>query len=740
MRAIDRFLPAALSAALFGVAGMAQDNPAPQYSYPKQALQGVARKADPQCGLLTDGVKDKIQLRCEGGKEPLLVDFDFGRPVRVRGLEISLMHPNPDKRDFHPDSVKLFGSDGVSQFLRFADATLDIPFQNGPLQSVLLPLPGKGLCLKRLRVAFDTNGNGIALSELSFRLDLANEEELASAQKERLDRQVPELSTVAFLPPPPPEGRLDAGSDFFGTVGTMNSHRWFHPDNPADWDYRELKYYLPRLYDAHISCVREAFQGGFFIDKSTVAPSVAEQADEDEVKNYPRELDPKLGGGRWQEARKLTEGYLDMYSKAGIDVIPWVTVYWPKHKDYKYTEQLWSWMADLTAKHSCIKAIEFHNEPNLKFFFPAKVGDYVASCRKGAEAFRKKDKATPLVIGSMSSLWWGPAVVYMESICKLGGLDFADGWAVHPYCVDFPPEADPHYSERNDPEGREKALRAWWALMQSHNAKRKPLKLYFTEVGYNIPHIAAHMPPGSSLATLQGRQADYVSRMMMVFLESRLRGVPIETVSYYMLTGGRPGQEFEGDGFSMISGCDYGLMDTYGRPRPSYFAYAAMAKFFGKVEDFVPCELPLSFSNWPQAVKCYTWRRISDNALIIPFWRMEQRQGQDMDFAAVLSFDAIDGLPVRRIMLHDLNEPGSRAISFSVEGGRVSVPLWLTARAAWLEVELDCAAPALEKSREANKLLRDAIAKYGQTGVAPEDQALMKIMRLPAPPPPEKLK
>src|SRR5690606_29754740 len=103
---------------------------------------------------------------------------------------------------------------------------------------------------------------------------------------------------------------------------------------------------------------------------------------------------------------------------------------------------------------------------------------------------------------------------------------------------------------------------------------------------------------------------------------------------------------------------------------PAFSAYQGIARFFGNTHDFEAVDAKVEFSNWPESIKHFTWRRKSDGALIVAFWRMEQLQKRDVDFEAELALSppASFGTP-SRIELIDLHASRPQALGFRNDGG-----------------------------------------------------------------------
>lgn len=66
-------------------------------------------------------------------------------------------------------------------------------------------------------------------------------------------------------------------------------------------------------------------------------------------------------------------------------------------------------------------------------------------------------------------------------------------------------------------------------MVQKYNHGKRPLKLYFTELGFSASKI------GYSGVGSEEEQANRLSRLMLVLFDVRLRGIPLEQVHWYDL-------------------------------------------------------------------------------------------------------------------------------------------------------------------------------------------------------------
>lgn len=183
-----------------------------------------------------------------------------------------------------------------------------------------------------------------------------------------------------------------------------------------------------------------------------------------------------------------------------------------------------------------------HNEPNLKGFWDAPVEQYVEWVRKVAAILHEEAPGVPVIVGSFSGWGHAPGLggethVYAgtsgvdawnfaERAMQLGLLDSADGVSAHPYRTSSPPEGGHELEPADDPDGFAGEIAAWWAMVQKYNHGKRPLKLYFTELGFSASKI------GYSGVGSEEEQANRLSRLMLVLFDVRLRGIPLEQVHW----------------------------------------------------------------------------------------------------------------------------------------------------------------------------------------------------------------
>ena len=301
------------------------------------------------------------------------------------------------------------------------------------------------------------------------------------------------------------------GESLLGVTGHFLHHDQFFPDQPRFW---RVEFTIPLLKELGITTVHEAVY-------ALTAPQRALISD--------GRTDPPILQ-RVQANRRAVSDWMAQYDKAGIKVVLAVMGHAPSPRSNDNNEEFSTWIAELVAAHPSIVAVQMHNEPNLRSFWRGTPEDYVDTYRSYAAKIRAKRPDVKLVVGAVSSFWWAPGVQWLKRAVDHGVLEFADGIAMHPYNVDAPPETDPQWrgAPASDLDHREKALHAFWAEVSKWNTTGRPLALYFTEFGYNTATQGrGHVD--------ESKQADYLSRSILIFQDVRLRGLPLAGVYWYDL-------------------------------------------------------------------------------------------------------------------------------------------------------------------------------------------------------------
>jgi len=454
------------------------------------------------------------------------------------------------------------------------------------------------------------------------------------------------LQPVTFLPRPLPSNANVPTETLFGVCGHVIHTSLFYEDKN---DYWKLEYTLPYLLEANLGWVREAVYQPWFANRER------------------RDVD---------RHRADLERYLEMYEESGVKVLLAILATPPNAQWAKYNEDFFHYMASLVERFECIRVVEMHNEPNLRFFWSGTPGEYVEVYRQAADIIKAKRPDITIAVGSISSLWWEPGVNWLNEMVAAGALEWADAISVHPYNTTNPPETDPHYTgaPAEAPNHRDLALDAWWAHIKSIKPEGKDLKVYFTEFGYSS------VDEGIAGIGSEKLQADYLSRLMMIFLDARLRGIPVEGLFWYDLKDDGPLETLGEHNFGLIR---YDLS----RVKPAYSVYAGIAAHFKNHDDLKRVDLEFNSLNLPGVFKAYTWQLQPDGSLVVPFWRMEQMQKFDEDFTSILEIKVPDGFMVQKVNLHTLlNGHAKRSIGFSTENNILSVPVNVGRRISWLTI------------------------------------------------------
>jgi hypothetical protein len=443
------------------------------------------------------------------------------------------------------------------------------------------------------------------------------------------------------------------GESLLGVTGHFLHHDQFFPNQPRFW---RVEFTIPLLKELGITTVHEAIY-------ALTAPQRALISD---GRTEPAIL------RRVQANRRAVGEWLAQYDKAGIRVVLAVLGHAPSSRSSANNEEFSTWIAELVAAHPSIVAVQMHNEPNLRSFWRGTPEDYVDTYRSYAAKIRAKRPDVKLVVGAISSLWWGPGVQWLKRAVDHGLLEFADGIAMHPYNVDAPPEIDPQWrgAPASDPDHREKALHAFWAEIAKWNTTGRPLTLYFTEFGYNTATQGrGHVD--------ESKQADYLSRCMLIFQDVRLRGLPLAGVYWYDLKEDGAKPDNPQHHFGLIS-WDLSIR------KPAFLAYRAVANFFHDTWNFEAADLDVVPSEAPATLKLKVWRRKSDGATIVAFWNRDPSASSAESTRLKLTIPLAGAGMVRQF---SASEAEPRTVEVTARGdGTLQAVVDLSTRASWLEI------------------------------------------------------
>jgi hypothetical protein len=641
------------------------------YSYPQHAGIEHVIKTDPDRQKLSDGVTavdttGKQAVWSKWGAKEMPVDWTFSGPVRVRSMRVTIKHPNPASNSSHASAVRIYASAGEgTPLLSLPDFEQEIPFVEGPLQEVELVFPGEGVIADHLRTVFVAGRHQVALSEVAFATEPATADELAAAQAKRLGAQPEQFTPVTWLPRPMPADARVSGDSIFGVCGHILHTNAFMTDNPERFnDNWRPSRTLPWLVDANFNWVRETLYMGLF---KTTGP----------------------GGSRGVANRKRVEDYLQRYQDRGVKVL--LGPMFGAGRGAEGFDDYAKWIGGLAKRFSAVQAVELHNEPNLKGFWKFTPQEFVDAARAFTAGVKAVAPDTVIVAGSFSGwggawqhedlkeLLKGPkeiATKYAEEVFRLGLLEFVDGVSAHPYRGESAPEGGEVLESPTDPDGFEKEIRGWLDLAAKHTPAGKRLPLYMTEIGYSVSY------QGYSSVKTEERQADYIIRLALVLLGVKLDGVPLKAVFWYDLKQDEIKENHYESNFGIVAA-------NNGHARPAWGSVRRVNEFFANNADFSRAKdiAAPHFSNGPDLIKNYVWRRASDGALVVPFWRMNQLMKNDVDFDSELTLKLPAGFKLAGVQLHDLHEDRPRTTGYALENGVLRVPVHVTARAAWLVLE-----------------------------------------------------
>ncbi|RRJ95947.1 hypothetical protein Ga0100231_018430 [Opitutaceae bacterium TAV4] len=648
------------------------------YEYPAHTRKGQREhivKTDPRQTVLTDGKAGTAGSQAVwgawGGGE-MIVDWSFPTTVRVKAMRVSIVHPKPEAQDTHASAIRVYGSVGKIDFQREADWRGEIPFESGALQEARIAITPDGVVGNRIRTVFEPGRRAqVVLSEVSFETESVTPEEADAAQQTRVAGQPEVFAPVSFSPRSlSPEARV-TGNPMFGMCGHFLHTDFFMPGaKPGGFSsYWKPEYTLPWMVDGNFGWVREPLYMALF---------------------RPTASGRSQNGRTVGENRRKVEEYLALYQARGIKVLL-CPMYGNVGKgDTQGFGEFAEWIGSLARRFECVRAVELHNEPNITFW-RGTPQEFVDASRQLAAAVKKEAPQVVIVAGSfagwgsawehkdLTALVAGPreiATKYAEEVFRLGLLEFADAVSAHPYRGSSAPEGGDVIEAREDPAGFEKEIRRYLDLAANHAPGGKRLPLYLTEIGYSVSHH------GYSAVSDEARQADYLSRLFLMLFSMKLEALPIEGIFWYDLKQDEREDSHYESNFGLIS-------PDASRPRPAWHAARRIATFFDDDGRFRPVSLPHppAFSNGHDLIKHYVWRRANDGALILPFWRLNQLQKKDADFDSELTLALPEGFSPGRVILHDLHENQARTAGFSLSNGVLRVPLHVTARAAWLELE-----------------------------------------------------
>lgn len=498
-----------------------------------------------------------------------------------------------------------------------------------------------GRCLKQpCRVTLGNSGN-------CARSGLNNP--VATRQSPRsLTKWTLAVSFLAILGVP-----ATAKDDFFGVTSHFVLNDRFYPGQGIYWRIDKT---LPFMKELGVNTVHEYIYALEASPRALITGTSKDPAVFERVKKNREQFDE----------------WMTYYDRAGIKVNLAILATQPK-SDPNATlknKQFSDWIATLVTNHPSIFAIQLHNEPNLpQFWGKSTADDYVNVYRPIAAAIKSARPDVKIIVGGISALWWQPGVDWLERAAQSGLFKFADGVAVHPYNFSMPPEADLNWkgAPQADPDHLQKALFAFENRIRSWN-DQKPLDLYFTELGWNTSSQGlSHVD--------EKTQADYLGRLLLIYLDSRLKGLPLQSIYWYDLKddGTNPAQISHRWGL-----VNYNLTQR----KPSFWAMKAITSTFNNVDDFSLYTAKVETSSTLSSIKTLAWKRRSDGSVLLPFWSTSTKSPKAVGTLNLL----LRGFNTKAASLHFADERPSVPVDFkqTVDGTSLNVPV--SSRAAWVEL------------------------------------------------------
>ena len=359
---------------------------------------------------------------------------------------------------------------------------------------------------------------------------------------------------------------------------------------------------------------------------------------------------------RITQRRALVDKWLSIYDRNGTRVVLAILASAPRGKNSEtVNEDFGDWIAELVSQHNSIKAVQLHNEANLKSFWPASPQDYVDVYRPIANKIKLRNPDVAILVGAISSLSWEPGRKWFRQAMTAGLLDFADGVSVHPYNTTMPPEVDPHLSQKGSVVSLRTGMQKFWEEIKSNTPPGKDLKIYLTELGYSSA------PKGLAAVGSEEIQADYLARLMFQYVDFRVRDkIPIEAVFWY---------DLKNDGVDPLNQeHNFGLVTTdLSRKKPAFAAYKQIITLLPDVQALAPSEDTLTVTDpnvattaWVKAGAEYVfgvWPTApSTNPVVLSFSPKSPLKG-----AVAEVVDVVSG----RSSVERLNHEGSR-YSFTI--------------------------------------------------------------------------
>lgn len=303
---------------------------------------------------------------------------------------------------------------------------------------------------------------------------------------------------------------------------------------------------------------------------------------------FPGEGEPgenrAINGSSFLENRKVFEAYVSGLNQLGVQLL--ITAFFKEGRNPARTDFA-DWVSGLANKYEAIRAVELHNEPNLKGFWLE--DGFVEVCEKFARRFRVSNTDVRLVVGGFAGfgestdndflknkISGGGRFKIAEYYFKEGLLQFADGVSIHPYRRGAPQfGVFDHY--KFDPDGFHKEFLEFQDLVD----KYKPgIPIYITEIGYSVSNKGGSSVKGDRL------QAEYLRKMYWLFKFWKSSGVRLSAFFWYDLKDDGIANDPYESGFGLLR---YDLS-----PKKSFFSFLDIlniyeSKFTELVDDINIC-------------------------------------------------------------------------------------------------------------------------------------------------------
>ena len=630
------------------------------YQYPDQPGVKQIQESDPGLTALTDQ-NWETGARCKDGTLEWLIDLTLDEPQEVSTLEMTIQHVDLFKlsKNSHPLRVQLYVAGENGEWEPHPRWVFPVPFEATEYQTVMIPFPAP-LQAKQLRLGLIPATNWVKLVELKLRNNpLPEIDALKHYRPERID------TPPAGLPVPVEQlEKLDyKPSEILGVCGHIMHTDFFFPGQfPGNW---KLPLTIDSVIQGNFGWVREPLYSPYFLGNPD---------------------NPAPGNQRpIRENRAQIDRDLALYDRLGVKVLL-TPMSDASHRNPEGLNAYCDWLVELVKKHPSIQAIEFENEPNIGSVSPE---SYAFIVRQMAPKLREALPDMPLILGSLA-LWgmrnryWEEkrppeqwAMAWFEELLQQDVLKYVDGVSFHPYRWGTAEGGTPIESPY-DENGFRKELHRFSDLIARYNKENRKIGLYITEIGFSARSNETLTGRDLSPVVAEQLQADFGGRTLMIALDEAVKGLPIKMLLWYDLKED-PVWSFE-SGFGLV-----GENNLYRKP-----AYAMLRKLSsrcGNPSEYLPAGDAVQVTVNPQWVATVAWRKKNSNELVVAFWRMQQFQQFDRDFADRLSITLPPGVAATTVELDAMHETMPRGIGFSRTQTGITVPVWVTTGVNFLTVK-----------------------------------------------------